>query len=198
MGVSQALILRQPRVRQYLGVAPLYTPTKEEQSRDALSTMLNPFGKKSSAPETATTPQRPSTGGKNAAFMNPSYQKPNLRRTTADRPFKKQGEVIDVVAKTSVGASSPKAAWSQPAPASSGDPDMIQPNKPQSKGVSGEVAKSWNNLKKWSREQTGRTEEQRAAKKEEDRRKSVKSEAENHEQRAQRRKKRGNPENADG
>ena len=191
MGVSQALILRQPRVRQYLGIAPLYTPTEEEQTRDALSTMMNPFGKKTSSPETATTTRRPSTGGKNAAFMNPTYQSPNLRRTTTDRPFKKKGEVIDVVAKTSIGASSPKAAWSQPAPASSADSDMIQPNKPQSQGVLGEAAKSWNNLKKWSHDTVNGTEEQRAAKNEEDRRTLKKREAENYEQRAQKRKKGG-------
>lgn len=190
MGIMQAMLLRRPRVRELLGIAPLYKPMKSEQSENMLGTMLNPFGRKPKSEHT-TTVRRPSTGGKNAAFMNPTYQSPNLRRTTADRPFKARGEVIDVVAKTSTtttASSSPKSA-PQPTPASTADSDMVQPNAPPRQGVLDQATKSFNNLKNWSRDKMKGTKEEIAAKKEEEKRELAKREAESYEKRAQKRRK---------
>ena len=114
IGITQALTLKRPAVRQFLGIAPIYTPTPQEAAEyksnigeSAVEGLMGRLkGEKSaSAPEAASSVSRFSTfsaAGKNAGYMAPVYQKPTLRRVsetpTSQQQRKVGGEegVIDV------------------------------------------------------------------------------------------------------
>jgi len=92
IGIAQAFLLRNETVRRFFGIAPLYKPTKEENDGGPMQAWME--GMRSVAPTTSSGTTGASGGtGKNAAFMRPAYQAPNLHRNGSGRS---QSNVIDV------------------------------------------------------------------------------------------------------
>ncbi|CAK1365538.1 unnamed protein product [Cercospora beticola] len=75
IGIPQSLLLQRPAVREYFGLAPLYKPKPGEAGPNILESMMKQFEPAKSAPTS------PHSGGKNAAYMRPQYQSPNVRTT---------------------------------------------------------------------------------------------------------------------
>ncbi|KAK6436204.1 hypothetical protein LTR95_007599 [Oleoguttula sp. CCFEE 5521] len=79
-GMTQARVLQVGSVRRLLGITPVYKPTKPEDTPENPFTQLaeqwSPKEKKSPTPAASMT-------GKNAAYMQPTYQAPALRTTRA-------------------------------------------------------------------------------------------------------------------
>jgi len=99
IGMAQGLLLQRPEVRKFVGIAPLYKPTKEEAAGSGFQTMmesLRPADPKSNTKGRASSFSKYSEAetGKNAAFMRPAYQAPNLNRGSST--LGRQSNVIDV------------------------------------------------------------------------------------------------------
>ena len=106
IGITQALTLKRPAVRQFLGIAPIYTPSPQEAEAyksnigvgDSVEGLMGRLkGEKSAgSPEAASSVSRFSTfsaAGKNAGYMAPVYQKPTLRRVSETSASQQQREV---------------------------------------------------------------------------------------------------------
>ncbi|KAI5364918.1 Putative membrane insertase YidC/ALB3/OXA1/COX18 [Septoria linicola] len=89
IGIPQALLLQRPAVREYFGLAPTYKakPTETTGFLQAFMDANNP----TAAASPASTPRAPHAGGKNAAYMRPQYQSPNVRTA----PSSGAGRTID-------------------------------------------------------------------------------------------------------
>ena len=95
LGIGQSLLLRQPQVREMLGIAQIYKPppglepTSELQalmSRRSKTIDVKAKVKEERSSSSTSAAGRPAAGvGKNEVFMRPTYQKPNLRFTSPAR-----------------------------------------------------------------------------------------------------------------
>ena len=115
LGMTQALLLQKPAVRKFCGIAPMYKPSKEEAKgvKGPLSTLmesLNPQSHKALDVKATSrpTPNSSSAGGKNAQYMSPTYQSPNLTTTRSNsiKTFTKPGDsypISEDLAKPSPG-----------------------------------------------------------------------------------------------
>jgi YidC/Oxa1 family membrane protein insertase len=130
LGIAQAQLLKQPAMREYFGIAPIYKPTAEEAKKnnpiDLLWKQWDAMKQRTSGQNMATdvfesTATSAPPTGKNAAYMAPQWQAPNLNTRA-------RSTVIDVkpVIKTSAAAASSTSARS-------GGDDMISPNRPGAK-----------------------------------------------------------------
>ena len=145
LGVLQGLALKNKTVRERLGISPLYKPDKDEVDHGLMGAFTNIYGNKdgksgaaaAAAAAAARGPKKHST-----AWMNTTYQSPNLRRNMNSSGPSPGGRVIDV---NPVNKSNPAPNPSATSPAAD---DMIQPNAPTAKKgsmfdqVSGKVS-SW-------------------------------------------------------
>ena len=135
--MCQALLLQQPGARKWFGIAPLYKPSKEEaQGSNTFKALLDTYTKPDSKkvdPAKQREKERLATmtagtitsEGKNAAFMRPQWQAPNLHTNASSSPTG-AGRVIDVMATTKKTATPSRS----PATESSSADDMIPPPKP--------------------------------------------------------------------
>ncbi|OQO13873.1 hypothetical protein B0A48_00748 [Cryoendolithus antarcticus] len=106
-GMTQARVLQVDGVRRLLGITPVYKPTTPE------GTPENPFammaeqwsGKKKDAPAPAAR-----MVGKNAAYMQPTYQAPALRTTRASSTSTAAPTILAQARNTTAAAAAPKKA----------------------------------------------------------------------------------------
>ena len=99
LGIGQSLLLKVPRVREMFGIAPLYTPSKEEgQGASPMAAFMQGYTKES--PSATEKAWKGAGEGKNAAFMRPAYQSPNLRRNSSNLNKRPNKPIIDVKAIT--------------------------------------------------------------------------------------------------
>ena len=104
LGVAQSLLFKQPKVREYLGIAPMWKPPagqedknpvaaymegllRKRQNKDAIDVRGKVKEDNTSASSGVGAAGRTATAGmgKNEVFMRPTYQKPNLRFTSPAR-----------------------------------------------------------------------------------------------------------------
>ena len=150
LGVVQSLMFQRPKVREWLGIAPLYTPPKGQEDKNPLAAYLEGYMKKNntidvkgkvkedSASASSGVGAAGRTGtagmGKNEVFMRPTYQKPNLRFTSPARASSSS--------PTEVGVGEDDLSPPVPTPSSSAD-EMIPPSgtasEPTPPGGSGGV-----------------------------------------------------------
>lgn len=132
-GMAQALLLQNPKVREYLGIAPLYRPTKAEGApggplQDMIEAYTKP-GAKARRERVPVMEMGSGASGRGTPYMQPQWQAPNLhtQASSSSAYNGSGGRVIDVKA-TSTSSSSP--AKRSAASSSSGNPDMIPPPPP--------------------------------------------------------------------
>ena len=164
-GIGQALLLRNPEVRKFFNLAPLYKPAAGEGATSVLSAMMEDRLGKSSKPS-----------GKAGAPTRMEYQAPNIRTQPSSR-------TIDV---TLVKPSSTRTASSSPSPAA--NPDMVQPGASStgsktSSGIFSSISRSFDKIRTSGKDLLAKSEEQREL----DKKKAFKRRAEAYEREAQKR-----------
>jgi YidC/Oxa1 family membrane protein insertase len=137
LGVVQSLLLRQPRVREFLGIAQIYKPPAGQEAESPMKTLLDGWTRKKQdaidvkgkvkeenrSGGVAASGRAATAGmGKNEVFMRPTYQKPNLRFTS---PARASSSSPQEVAASEDDSSS--ESISQPPKTSSSD-EMIPPS----------------------------------------------------------------------
>ncbi|KAK5736329.1 hypothetical protein LTR17_007493 [Elasticomyces elasticus] len=105
LGMMQALALQRAPVRRFFGLAPLYKPPKSEEAAAspfaALLDLAMPPKKKTV--EGVVDVGGGSGGGKNAGFMSPQWQAPNINTNGSNG---RGGPVLDVKATSTSSAGS--------------------------------------------------------------------------------------------
>jgi YidC/Oxa1 family membrane protein insertase len=137
LGVVQSLLLRQPRVRELLGIAQIYKPPAGQAAENPMKTLLDGWTRKkqhaidvkgkvkeeSRSAGVAASGRAATAGmGKNEVFMRPTYQKPNLRFTSPARASSSSPQEVTASEEDSTSES-----ISQPPKTSSSD-EMIPPS----------------------------------------------------------------------
>ncbi|CAK3942386.1 Mitochondrial inner membrane OXA1 [Lecanosticta acicola] len=83
VGILQGRLLQRPAVRSYFGLAPLYKPEPGEKGSSLFDSYLERAGLSSSkevSSKASFVQGQSQSATKNAAYMQPTYQSPNLRR----------------------------------------------------------------------------------------------------------------------
>lgn len=115
LGILQAQLLQRPKIREALGIAPLYKPTKEEgQAENPLLAYFKPKDEREAS-------RQASSSGKNTSYMRTSYQSPSSSRSTSSAA-RSSSNVIDVKARPST--SFPTTS----SPSSTKRDDMVTPS----------------------------------------------------------------------
>lgn len=107
LGIVQGRVLQNAAVRDLFGLAPIYVPKPGEGGGGFLSAMLEDRVKGLQPTRYEPAPSAGANGGRNAAYMAPNYQSPNIHR---------QGKTIDttLVAPNPAGTSAPSEEMIQP------------------------------------------------------------------------------------
>lgn len=133
LGIGQSLLLRQPKVREMLGISQIYKPPPGQEDINPMKGMWDRFTKpsktidvkarvKSERSSSAASAGRPAAAmSKNEAFMRPTYQKPNLRFTSPARASSSEG-------LQSAHAAPTQASTHTPTPETSAEDEMIPPS----------------------------------------------------------------------
>ncbi|RMY96847.1 hypothetical protein D0862_08378 [Hortaea werneckii] len=103
IGLTQGMLLRNEKVRDFFGLAPMYKPAKgEEGGASPLSAILDAYRgetKKqadSGSSRSNTAAVNGGAGGRNAAYMQPKWQAPNINTRASSSSSSGRGRVIDV------------------------------------------------------------------------------------------------------
>ncbi|KAI7160365.1 hypothetical protein KC349_g3564 [Hortaea werneckii] len=163
VGLTQGILLRNEKVRSFFGLAPMYKPAKgEEGGSSPLSAILDAYrgeAKKTAdngSSRSSTAAANGGAGGRNAAYMQPKWQAPNVNTRASSSSSSGRGRVIDVQPRTaSKGTGSSQAQ--------NGD-GMISAQPAKSEGGVFDKAKSaWNEkYQDWRGIAQRRVEEKRA------------------------------------
>ena len=83
IGIPQAMLLQKPAVRKWLGLAPIYKPKPGEAGANPFQAFLDARNGTTTTAKSTSAPPNPDAGGRNAAYMRPTYQSPNVRTAPA-------------------------------------------------------------------------------------------------------------------
>ncbi|KAI7689308.1 hypothetical protein KC322_g11911 [Hortaea werneckii] len=103
IGLTQGMLLRNEKVRDFFGLAPMCKPAKgEEGGASPISAILDAYRgetKKQAdngSSRSNTAAVNGGAGGRNAAFMQPKWQAPNINTRPSSSSSSGRGRVIDV------------------------------------------------------------------------------------------------------
>jgi len=92
VGMGQAVLLQREGVRRWLGIAPLYRPTKEEAGPGLMGELFKPMGRSPSPSSPSAAEKAKAAATREQWEAHAKWQAPNLRT----REVRPGGRVIDV------------------------------------------------------------------------------------------------------
>lgn len=167
LGVSQALLLKQPAVRSFFRLTPNYKPTKEEAegmgSMSQLMEMIKPKTEQTGSKSNFVKPAPSTSKTKNTVFMRPEWQAPSSQRRAASSASSEGGAVLDVKATTRPAAIPTGANALAPAAAEAGVAQKAKGAYTNIRGAMTDSLKGWQDkTKRQESEKIARTREKRA------------------------------------